>query len=239
MRIGCLFISRGKEEEKRFLLKNLSVFEGGRATGSHILLKDESVAFCHFRICKNESEYSIYDQGSSKGTLVNGERVEKTILNPGDLIQAGNVQLQFDLVDESTPGQLASSAPVMEEGDDSRSEREPAGGGREKRGKRKGKGKALIPALVVIDGKDKGKTFLLNEKERYKIGRATSSDLKLTDEKISRQHCLVEAVRDHYIIIDLNSSNGTVVNGERIKKTVLKNGDYIRLGFTMMKYDMV
>ena len=41
------------------------------------------------------------------------------------------------------------------------------------------------------------------------------------------------------IIIDLDSSNGTVVNGERVKKTVLKEGDYIRLGFTMIRYERV
>jgi pSer/pThr/pTyr-binding forkhead associated (FHA) protein len=96
-----------------------------------------------------------------------------------------------------------------------------------------------VPALVIIDGKDKGRTFLLSGKERFKVGRALTADLKLTDGKISREHCLLETVRDHHIIIDLESSNGTVVNGERIKKTVLKEGDYIRLGFTLIKYDRV
>ena len=46
-------------------------------------------------------------------------------------------------------------------------------------------------------------------------------------------------VRDHHIIVDLESANGTVVNGDRVKKTVLKEGDFIRLGYTMLKYDRV
>ena len=37
----------------------------------------------------------------------------------------------------------------------------------------------------------------------------------------------------------LESANGTVVNGERVKKTVLQEGDFIRLGYTMLKYDRV
>ncbi len=226
MSIGCLVVRGGLEDGKKILLKTLSVFEGGRSQGSHIYLKDESVAFCHFRIYKNGDEYSIHDLGSAKGTFVNEEPVEKSPLHAGDTIRIGDVEMQFDLVDDDTPGRLASSAPDSEEKDSQAM----CGGVLSAAHK--------VPALVVIDGKDKGKTFHLAGKERFKIGRALSSDLKLVDGKISREHCVIEAVHDHHIIIDLDSSNGTVVNGERVKKTVLKEGDYIRLGFTMMKYDL-
>ena len=50
---------------------------------------------------------------------------------------------------------------------------------------------------------------------------------------------MIESVRDQHIIIDLESANGTVVNGDRVKKMVLKEGDFIRLGYTMLKYDRV
>jgi pSer/pThr/pTyr-binding forkhead associated (FHA) protein len=228
MNVGCLVITKGKEEGKRYLLKNLSVFEGGRSQGSHIFLKDDSVAYCHFRVYRNDTEYSVNDLGTSKGTLVNGEKVEKMALSPGDVVQVGDVELQFEMVDDTVPGRLASSAPDSEEADSQAQ----CGGILTNK-------KASSPALVVIDGKDKGRTFILSGKDRFKIGRAMSSDLKLTDAKISREHSMIEAVHDHHIIVDLDSSNGTVVNGERIKKTVLKQGDYIRLGFTLIKYDRV
>ena len=228
MSIGCLVVSKGQEEGKSFLLKNLSVFEGGRSAGSHIFLKDESVAFSHFRVYRNGEEYSIYDLGTNKGTLVNGDKVEKVVLNTGDVVQVGDVEMQFELVDDSTPGRFASSAPESEEPD----AQAVCGGVLTNK-------KASLPALIIIDGKDKGRSQILDGKERYTIGRALNSDLKLSDGKVSREHCIVEAVRDHYIIIDLNSSNGTVVNGERVKKTVLKEGDYIRLGFTMIRYERV
>ena len=237
MSTGCLVITKGHGEGKRFPLENLSVFEGGRALGSHIYLKDDSVAHCHFRIYRKDGEYSIYDLGTSKGTLVNGRRTEKTVLASGDRIQIGEVELRFDL--DPAPAQPAPSAGP---GERTETPSAPAGAApppptpaRDQSAREH----TAQPSLVIIDGKDKGMTFSLKGKERFKIGRAMSSDLKLSDGKISREHCVVEAVRDHHIIIDLESSNGTVVNGERVKKTVLKEGDYIRLGFTMLKYDRV
>ena len=95
------------------------------------------------------------------------------------------------------------------------------------------------PTLIVLEGQDRGKRYSLSDKARFKIGRSVNSDLKLSDGKVSRDHCLVELVRDNHIIVDLESANGTVVNGDRVKKTVLKEGDFIRLGYTMLKYDRV
>jgi pSer/pThr/pTyr-binding forkhead associated (FHA) protein len=228
MKIGCLTIQEGKEAGKRILLKNLSVFEAGRSQGNHVCLKDESVAMSHFRLYRDGQDYSIYDLGSKKGTLVNGEPVEKVALHPGDVIQAGDLTMAFDLVDEETPGRLASSAPDSEERDS-----QAFNGGVLT------KTRASTPTLVVVDGEDQGRRLPLVGKTQFRIGRSVTSDLKLVDGKISRDHCLVEAVRDHHIIIDLESANGTVVNGERVKKTVLKEGDFIRLGYTMLKYDRV
>ena len=134
----------------------------------------------------------------------------------------------FELVDEETPGRLASSAP-----DSNETDAQSINGGVLT------KTRASQPALVVIDGDDQGKRFSLNGKVQFKVGRSVMSDLRLSDGKVSRDHCVIESVRDQHIIIDLESANGTVVNGDRIKKTVLKEGDFIRLGYTMLKYDRV
>ena len=117
MKIGCLSIQYTDGQETKILLKNLSVFEAGRSQGNHICLKDESVAMSHFRIYRNGQEYSVYDLGTKRGTLVNGESAEKVALQPGDTIQAGDLEMVFDLVDDETPGRLASSAPDSDEKD--------------------------------------------------------------------------------------------------------------------------
>lgn len=228
MKVGCLNILDGSEEQKRILLRDLSVFEAGRSTGNHICLKDDSVAMSHFRVYRKGQEYSIYDLGTKRGTLVNGEPVEKMDLQSGHVIQAGDVRMAFELVDEETPGRLASSAPDSDERD-----------AQAFNGGVLTKTRASAPALIVVDGEDRGRRLPLAGKSQFRIGRSITSDLKLIDSKISRDHCLVESVKDHHIIIDLESANGTIVNGERVKKTVLKEGDFVRLGFTMLKYDRV
>jgi pSer/pThr/pTyr-binding forkhead associated (FHA) protein len=226
MREGCLTIFEGEQSGKRFLLKNLSVFEAGRSQGNHIHLKDPSVAMSHFRVYRSGQQFSIYDLGSTKGTLVNGEAVDKVDLTPGDEIQVGDVKMLFELVSPDVSGRLASSAPDSEETD----AQARCGGITTKTAKSK-------PTLIVLDGHDSGKRYSLDGKAQFKIGRSVTSDLKLSDAKVSRDHCIVELVRDHHIIIDLESANGTVVNGDRVRKTVLKEGDFIRLGYTMLKYD--
>jgi len=228
MKTGCLIIHDGSEEEKRILLKNLTIFEAGRATGNHICLKDESVAPNHFRVFRNGQDYSILDLGTRRGTLVNGEKVEKVNLQAGDVVRAGDLEMTFDLVDDETPGRLASSAPDSDEAD-----AQAINGGVLT------KTRASVPTLIVIDGEDAGRRLPLVGKTQFRIGRSVTSDLKLVDGKISREHCLIEAVRDHHIVIDLESANGTIVNGEKVKKTVLREGDFLRLGFTMLRYDRV
>lgn len=226
--MGCLTILEGHDAGKKILLKNLSVFEAGRSAGNHICLKDDSVAMSHFRVCRNGQQFSIYDLGTKRGTFVDGERVEKVDLKQGAVIQAGEMKLQFDLVDEETPGRLASSAPDSDEKD-----------AQALNGGVLTKTRASTPTLVVVDGEDRGRRLPLVGKTQFRLGRAVTADLKLLDGKISREHCMIEASQDEYVITDLESANGTVLNGDRIKRSALKEGDLIRLGFTMIKFDRV
>jgi len=229
MKIGCLTILEGQEAGKRILLKNLSVFEAGKAQGNHICLKDDSVAFNHFRVYHSEGTYMVYDLGSRRGTLVNGRPIEKIELSSGDLLQVGDLKLCFEIVDEAeTSGRIASSAPDSDEED-----------AQAKVGGIITKTARSHPALIVIDGDDRGKRFTFTDRKMIRIGRSPKSDLRLSDNKVSRNHCQIEEDGAHHVIVDLDSANGTIVNGDRVKRTVLKEGDFIRLGFTMLKYDRV
>lgn len=70
------------------------------------------------------------------------------------------------------------------------------------------------------------------DREIIKIGRLQSAHLKLEDPKVSRIHAVIEVSSDgqELAIIDMGSSDGTFVNGERISKERLKHGDEVRLG---------
>jgi hypothetical protein len=91
----------------------------------------------------------------------------------------------------------------------------------------------LLPAkadvvLTVTGGPEKGKTFTLSA-PRLVIGR-TGADFALNDPEISRHHCLLE-VRDRFVSLkDLESTNGTFLEEERVRAAVLRDGGEFRLG---------
>jgi len=73
---------------------------------------------------------------------------------------------------------------------------------------------------------------LLSKKTKVFIGRDSECELTLPDKKISRKHAQIENIGGKYFITDLNSSNGTYVNGHLIKKrTEIKSTDEILIGF--------
>ena len=70
----------------------------------------------------------------------------------------------------------------------------------------------------------------------FAIGRHPRNDLVLKDPRISSFHCRVELEGDRYALVDLKSRNGTLLNGSRIDRAVLKNNDQIQLGSTKVSY---
>ena len=84
--------------------------------------------------------------------------------------------------------------------------------------------------LKVIAGKSAG-TEIPITKKRFLIGRAEQCNLRPKSDAISRNHCVI-LVKDQTVLIrDLNSRNGTVVNGEKISgDKELESGDHLQLG---------
>ena len=84
-------------------------------------------------------------------------------------------------------------------------------------------------SLAIIDGPDAGSVFRL-EKPRVTIGRQ-GADLNLNDADASRQHAAVEIRDTDYRVMDLQSTNGTLVNGEKIEGSVeLQNHSEFQVG---------
>ncbi len=82
--------------------------------------------------------------------------------------------------------------------------------------------------IMFISGQLSGKLCYLENKETI-IGRAEECDISIDDSRISRHHIKISVVGDQAIIEDLGSTNGTFVNGERIKNRVLANGDQVHI----------
>jgi pSer/pThr/pTyr-binding forkhead associated (FHA) protein len=84
--------------------------------------------------------------------------------------------------------------------------------------------------LIVLAGPGKGSRFLLGVAETT-IGRDTQSDIFLDDITVSRKHAVVEhSIGSTYQVRDLDSLNGTYVNGVALRELSLTQGDEIQIG---------
>src|SRR5688572_31944203 len=85
----------------------------------------------------------------------------------------------------------------------------------------------------------KGDSFLREEKLTLpviKVGKVPSSHLRLDDESVSRMHAVIEVTGPSDVsIIDLGSTRGTFVNGQKVNKAKLQSGDTVTLGDTRIE----
>ncbi|WP_437572607.1 diguanylate cyclase [Sorangium sp. So ce542] len=85
--------------------------------------------------------------------------------------------------------------------------------------------------LIVLAGSNVGEMYRVEGAEIV-IGRASGATIRLNDDGISRRHARLLQMDSQVLIEDLNSSNGTLVNGEQVTRLALHDGDKIRLGST-------
>jgi two-component system NtrC family sensor kinase len=92
-----------------------------------------------------------------------------------------------------------------------------------------------VATLHVLQGPDKGRTFRTMN-EAAALGRE-SEQIPLTDRTVSRHHAQLSPDNGTWVLSDLNSANGTYINGVRVRTPVrLKHGDQIKLGSTLIVY---
>jgi FHA domain len=93
---------------------------------------------------------------------------------------------------------------------------------------------ALI-TLRVLDGADRGRVFD-DVPTPVTIGREEGNTIQLNDERISRFHLKIQEDREKIVLTDLESTNGTKVNGEDIQLRILRFGDMIALGRSVLLF---
>ncbi|MBI4196941.1 MAG: FHA domain-containing protein [Deltaproteobacteria bacterium] len=91
-----------------------------------------------------------------------------------------------------------------------------------------------VPKLVIVDNGHSGQA--INVDHQITIGRSPANDIVLKEAKVSRQHAQVQILGNKYVLLDLESSNGTFVGGKKITEHVLQPNDEIRIGKTSLVF---
>src|SRR5580693_457053 len=89
--------------------------------------------------------------------------------------------------------------------------------------------------LRFISGKYQGGEFPVVPEKQIFVGRSSDLDMVLVEDMVSRKHAKIAMQADQIWIEDLGSTNGTFVNGEKIKRARLKEGDRVLIGTSILK----
>jgi pSer/pThr/pTyr-binding forkhead associated (FHA) protein len=178
----------------------------------------------HARIVAQDNLYTLEDLGSTHGTRVNDKVVEageKKVLHSGDVINLTRAQITCAIESEK----VASVDPF--EGTQAVAARAVQGilG-------RLGDAKESAPYLRALNGSMSGTRYpLASPLTQWTLGRSTECECMLDDVNVSRRHALLKKDWSGFVVEDLGSKNGVLVNDVRIRKRRrLKNEDELTVG---------
>jgi pSer/pThr/pTyr-binding forkhead associated (FHA) protein len=220
-RFGKLILlnPNGPEQEYELAKKSVSV---GRGTTNDITLDDARVSRSHARLDFAEGGITLVDLGSSNGTHINGVRIERATLVPGDTIGVGGQELQYLVEDPSEDVGLTAIDTQLQLDQTIDDEYLPV----------------VIndtsnPRLVVFTG-DRTWSLDLEDLDRATIGRDESCAVFIDTNKVSRRHAEIQHRGEAFLVKDLGSTNSTWVNGQQIDQHILQDGDVIQVGYTQI-----
>ena len=206
-----LMIQQGPQAGKRIgIWKDCTTI--GRSRNCDIFLEDLAVHRKQARILFTSQGYLLHDDHGSGDSFVNGEPIHEKLLQDGDVLCFGHTELVFYGHEGTRPFQLASS-----------------------RGRESHKSKKHEPTLhqivfLELSGPN-GLSRTFEALPEMTIGRSREGDIFLEDLAVSRLHATIRQVPDGgYEIEDHRSATGTFVNGMRITRYHLLEGDVIQIG---------
>lgn len=192
----------------------------GRSAGNDIYIPEQHVSRQHAVINYRDGVFILNDLNSANGTFVNDVQLNQ----PFPLAHGDEIRLYVPL--------LQFSATVTEE--DTRNAEE-SGNLIEAAQANSGLGR-----LIITTGPQEGEVIALKLDE-VTVGRATTNytwEIGLQDPSVSRPHARMQRFDDYWMVYDLGSSNGTMVNNTPIneKGRVLADGDIIAFGATLVLF---
>ena len=84
--------------------------------------------------------------------------------------------------------------------------------------------------LVLLTGDKGGTTYLVRDDRMTVIGRDSQCQIRLQDPDASRRHAAIQPFGREFYIMDMGSTNGTIINGKQEEKRILRHADKITIG---------
>ncbi len=172
----------------------------GKSKSNDIVLPLEDISRFHAVIAKKQKEWVITDTFSKTGVLVNDEKVDgQTVIEDGDVITIGTVPLKFlcaEALSDELKTQIRNEAAQMNN-----------------------QVNRNIAYAVLVDAKTRRPIYL--RKKDVLIGRGDDSDIQINLDTVSGRHARIHLTSRGWALSDLNSHNGTKLNGRYITEPQL------------------
>jgi pSer/pThr/pTyr-binding forkhead associated (FHA) protein len=214
---GKLVLLNPNGPEQEFKLAKTSV-SLGRANTNDITLNDARVSRSHARLECGAQGIALVDLNSSNGTRLNGLRIERATLKPGDTISLGSQQLKYQVEEPSEDVGLTKIDSQTQLDQTMNHEFLPMV-----------INETSTPSLVVFTG-EKTWRIDLNNLDQALIGRDESCAVYLDSSNVSRRHAEVQQVSGAFVLKDNGSTNGTWLGSQKVEHHILKDGDVFRIG---------
>lgn len=172
----------------------------GKSKSNDIVLPQEDISRFHAVIAKKQKEWVITDTFSKTGVLVNDEKVDgQTVIEDGDVITIGTIPLKFlcaEALSDELKTQIRNEAAQMNN-----------------------QVNRNIAYAVLVDAKTRRPVYL--RKKDVLIGRGDDSDIQINLDTVSGRHARIHLTSRGWALSDLNSHNGTKLNGRYITEPQL------------------
>lgn len=209
----------------------------GRDATCDVVVSGKDVSRRHAEIVQTPKGYLVVDS-STNGTFVNEVRVEgQRLLARADVIRTGDENFRFyadaapQAAPNPNPGPTASTAPAAPRAPSpAPATAPPAGAGERLRQTMHGAPAPMLGNFLVRSGALKGQRLVVKTPVAN-IGRADYNDLVIPDESVSTTHAKLQRREGVWVLVDLDSTNGTFVDGDRVKgETPISPGVTVRFG---------
>lgn len=192
----------------------------GRGAENSIVLTGSKVSRQHAQLIWLDSGWEVVDLHSTNGTFVNGERVERRHVLPGDTIQIGDCLLRYE---QGTTAQSEEDAAIAID-DEAGLDRTLAEATIAVK-----LSQVDLPRLAVrMPGRPTWELVL--DGDEFTIGRMSSNDVIVDLPQVSRLHARLLRRGDRFVLQDNNSSNGTWLGSTRVDEAALQGGDTFQIG---------